>query len=144
MQPAKPELHLRALDLDRRIAMIEVSGIPKAPRANFFTFTDERDRHYVGVASRCQEPFPSGIRACEIEIPAGYEKHRLMRLELHKRALHDTPLEVPASEVKAAWEAAQVVRHKVIIPDGGVDAARPATKEPEVEDGEDEVEDEEQ
>lgn len=99
-------LKLRSIDLSTRQVLVEVGGLSKAPLANFFTFTDERERHFVAVNVRCEEPFPSGIRACEIEIPPGYEKHKLAGLILHVHGLHGKPVEVDPAEVADAWDSA--------------------------------------
>jgi hypothetical protein len=97
---------LRSIDLQRRQVLIEVGGLSKAPLANFFTFTDERDRHFVAVNVRCDEPFPSGVRVCEVEMPPGYQKHKLTGLALHLHGLHGKPIAVEADEIADAWDAA--------------------------------------
>jgi len=99
-------LHLRGIDLGHRLILIEVDGMSKAPPSNYFTMTDDRGRHYVAQTIHCDPPLPSGARACELEIPAGYERHPLTGLELHKGGLHGKPIVVDAKEVKAAWTAA--------------------------------------
>ena len=75
----------------------------KAPPSNYFTMTDDRGHHYIAQTIHCDPPFPSGTRACELEIPAGYERHPLQALELHKGGLHGRPIVVEPKEVKAAW-----------------------------------------
>jgi hypothetical protein len=100
-------LHLRSVDLGHRLLMIEVDGLTKAPPSNYFTMTDDRGHHYIAQTIHCDPPFPSGTRACELEIPAGYERHPLTALELHKGGLHGRPITVDAKEVKAAWLAAE-------------------------------------
>jgi len=117
-------LRLRSIDLQRRQALIEVGGLSKAPLANFFTFTDDREHHFVAVNVRCDEPFPSGIRVCELEIPPGYERHKLTGLMLHVHGLHGKPVVVDPAEVSDAWDAANAI---VSPPtDGGaLDSGRP-------------------
>jgi hypothetical protein len=100
-------LHLRSVDLVHRLIMIEVDGLTKAPPSNYFTMTDDRGHHYIAQTIHCDPPFPSGTRACELEIPAGYERHPLTALELHKGGLHGRPIVVEPKEVKAAWAAAE-------------------------------------
>ncbi len=100
-------LHLRSIDLVHRLIMIEVDGMTKAPPSNYFTMTDDRGHHYIAQTIHCDPPFPSGTRACELEIPAGYERHPLQELELHKGGLHGRPVTADAKEVKAAWLAAE-------------------------------------
>ncbi len=100
-------LHLRAIDLPHRLILVEVDGFSKPPPANYFTMTDERDRHYIAQTIHCDPPFPSGTRACELEIPLGYERHPLRTLELHKGGLHGKVIAVAADEVRAAWQAAE-------------------------------------
>ncbi|HXU71979.1 MAG TPA: hypothetical protein VN947_21750 [Polyangia bacterium] len=100
-------LHLRSIDLVHRLIMIEVDGLTKAPPSNYFTMTDDRGHHYIAQTIHCDPPFPSGTRACELEIPAGYERHPLTALELHKGGLHGRPIVVEPKEVKAAWGAAE-------------------------------------
>jgi hypothetical protein len=102
-------LKLRSIDLSRRQVLVEVGGLSKPPLANFFTFTDERERHFVSVNVRCDEPFPSGIRACELEIPPGYEKHKLTALVLHVHGLHGKPIAVDPGEVADAWDSANAM-----------------------------------
>lgn len=100
-------LHLRGIDLQHRLIMIEVDGLAKAPPSNYFTMTDDRGHHYIAQTIHCDPPFPSGTRSCELEIPAGYERHPLTALELHKGGLHGKPIVVDPKEVKAAWAAAE-------------------------------------
>ena len=100
-------LHLRGIDLVHRLILIEVDGLTKAPPSNYFTMTDDRGHHYIAQTIHCDPPFPSGTRACELEIPAGYERHPLQQVELHKGGLHGRPIVVEPKEVKAAWLAAE-------------------------------------
>lgn len=100
---AAPALALRALDLERRRVIIEVAGLRRSPEPNLFTFTDVRGRHYIAVAAVCDPPFPSGTRVCELEIPRGYERHKLVSLELHLRSLHGRTVAAPAAEVASSW-----------------------------------------
>ena len=100
-------IHLRGIDLVHRLILIEVDGMTKAPPSNYFTMTDERGHHYIAQTIHCDPPFPSGTRACELEIPAGYERHPLAALELHRGGLHGKPIVVEPKEVKAAWLAAE-------------------------------------
>ena len=100
-------LHLRGIDLVHRLILIEVDGFAKAPPSNYFTMTDDRGHHYIAQTIHCDPPFPSGTRACELEIPEGYERHPLQALELHKGGLHGRPILVEPKEVKAAWVAAE-------------------------------------
>jgi hypothetical protein len=62
------------------------------------------------MLARCQAPFPSGARACELDLPPGYERHRLVTVELHLHGLHGRTIEVPPAEVAAAWDAAEYAR----------------------------------
>jgi hypothetical protein len=109
--PAPPSpsmaVHLRAIDLGHRLILVEVDGFSKPPPANYFTMTDERGRHYIAQTIHCDPPFPSGTQACELEIPVGYERHPLVKLELHVGGLHGTPVVVAPDEVRAAWAAAE-------------------------------------
>ncbi|MCU1279205.1 MAG: hypothetical protein JWM53_2751 [bacterium] len=107
--PAKQALgiHLRGIDLVHRLLLIEVDGLAKAPPSNYFTMTDDRGHHYIAQTIHCDPPFPSGTRACELEIPAGYERHPLAALELHRGGLHGRPIVVEPKEVKASWLAAE-------------------------------------
>jgi hypothetical protein len=100
-------LHLRGVDLVHRLILIEVDGLAKPPPSNYFTMTDDRGRHYIAQTIHCDPPFPSGTRACELEIPAGYERHPLQTLELHRGGLHGKTLTVDPKEVKASWVAAE-------------------------------------
>jgi hypothetical protein len=111
-KPSKPPaaktptaLHLRAVDLPRHLLLVEVEGLAKAPPSNFFTMTDERNRHYVAQSIHCDPPSDGGTRACELEIPAGYERHPLKALELHLRGLHGRVVAVTADEISSAWAA---------------------------------------
>jgi hypothetical protein len=106
--PRQPlALHLRGVDLVHRLILVEVDGMSKPPPSNYFTMTDDRGHHYIAQTIHCDPPFPSGTRACELEIPAGYERHPLEGLELHKGGLHGKPIIVDPKEVKAAWAAAE-------------------------------------
>ena len=105
-----PALHVRSIDLLRRVVMVELSGIKKAPAANLYRFTDVRGRHYVAMTTTCDPPFPSGARTCELEIPEGYERHRLEHLQLHLGGLHSRMIEADDREVASAWAAAEAAR----------------------------------
>jgi hypothetical protein len=115
-------LHLRALDAAKRRATVELSGVSRSPAPNLFTFTDERGRHFVAVAARCEER-DEGARVCELEIPPGYEKHPLKALALHLHGLHGRTVEVPADEIAAAAAAAAAAAPPaappLAAPDGG-------------------------
>lgn len=112
-------LHVRAIDLARRTVTVELTGFAKAPAANLFSFTDERNRHAVAMTIACEEP-ADGVRSCALEIPAGYERHRIVDVLVRVGGLHGRPVHAPASEVQTAWEAA--------TPAGGGEAAgAPAT-----------------
>ncbi len=95
------ELHLKSIDAEHRAANVEVTGASRAPAANLFTFTDVRERHFVAMTARCDDPVAER-RACRLEIPAGYEKHPLASLVLHLHGLHGRVVEVPKSEIDAA------------------------------------------
>jgi hypothetical protein len=122
-----PALHLRAIDLAHRLALVEVAGVTKSPPANYFTMTDDRQRHYIAQSIHCDPPFPSGARACELEIPLGYERHPLTSLELHLRGLHGKAVAVPTDEIRSAWAAAEQAHAPPTfasgVPDGGAPAA---------------------
>jgi hypothetical protein len=99
--------HQRGGDPQHPMIHIEVDGLSKPPPANYFTMTDDRGHHYIAQTIHCDPPFPSGTRSCELEIPAGYERHPLTAVELHKGGLHGKPIIVDPKEVKAAWAAAE-------------------------------------
>jgi hypothetical protein len=99
-------LHLRSIDLIRRVALVEVAGLDRPPLGNLFTFTDGRDRHFVAMSVRCEE-LPSGSRQCELDLPAGYERHRLVSLTLHVRGLHSNTVAVEGDEIETAWSKAE-------------------------------------
>jgi hypothetical protein len=101
-----PTLHVRAFDLPKRAVLIEISGVAKTPPPNYFTFTDERGRKFVAANIHCEEPFPSGTRACDLEMPPGYQKHRPVSLLAHLRGLHDKPIVAEEAELASAWDAA--------------------------------------
>jgi hypothetical protein len=108
---ASHSLHVRSIDLQRRYVLVELTGAGKPPAPNLFTFTDERDRHYVAMGASCEPPaVASGVRSCALEMPAGYERHKLVRLELHLGNLHSRTIAASESEVAAAWEAALLAR----------------------------------
>ncbi len=127
-------MHLRSIDLGHRLILVEVDGFTKPPPANFFTMTDERGRHYIAQTIHCDAPFPSGTRACELEIPVGYERHPLVSLELHVRGLHSRVISVAPDEIKAAWAAGEQAHAPPSAPDGGAAppdaAAAPAAAVP--------------
>ena len=101
-------MHLRGIDLVHRLILIEVDGMPKAPPSNYFTMTDDRGHHYIAQTIHCDPPFPSGTRACELEIPAGYERHPLQgaRAAQGRACTGGRSWSMP-KEVKAAWVAAE-------------------------------------
>ena len=99
-----PALHVRSIDLARRYVLVELSGISRPPAPNLYTFTDVRDRHYVALNVSCEPP--SGTMMCQLQIPDGYERHKLAQLELHLGGLHSRTIAAPSAEIAAAWAAA--------------------------------------
>lgn len=124
-------LKVRSIDRVGLKILVELTGIKQAPKPNFFVFTDERKRRYIATQTHCDPPLPSGTLVCELDIPPGYERHRLVGVGLHLRSLEGPLLEAPAGQVEAAWAAAAsqepVRRHfhaeappaPAQIPDGG-------------------------
>lgn len=111
VQPAGPvTLDVRAIDPQRRTMLVEVAGLRQAPAPNFFTMTDERGRHFVAMDARCGEPFPSGMQACELEIPSGYERHRLRSLLLHVGSLKGRSVYADEGQIASAWDAAEAAK----------------------------------
>ncbi len=98
-----PAMHLVSYDRQNREAVVELRGFSRVPGANFFTFTDDRDRHFVAPSVRCEDK--DGARACRLAIPAGYEKHPLVSLGVHLHGLHGRVVAVPADEIAHAQEA---------------------------------------
>jgi hypothetical protein len=129
---AATALHVRAVDLGHRLVLVEVEGMAKAPPANFFTLTDDRAHHYIAQSIHCDPPFASGTRACELEIPFGYERHPLTGVELHRGGLHGKSLVAATEEVKAAWAAAEQAHASPTLlaapagGDGGAGSSLPA------------------
>jgi hypothetical protein len=99
-------LQLGSLDLAHRLVRVEVDGLSKPPPANFFTFTDERGRHFVPMTIHCDEPSTSDSRRCTLEMPVGYQRYKLTSLVLHLHGLHGRTVEVEPAELAAAWEKA--------------------------------------
>ena len=116
-------LKLRALDLKRRVAVVELTGFQRPPAANLFTFTDERGRRFVPTGARCQEP-ADGARICDLELPEGYERHPIATVGLHVGGLHSREIFASKDEIRAAWDAAQASTQPLgpppPAPDGGV------------------------
>ena len=102
-------IRVRSIDLRRRVVVVEVTGFPKAPAGNLFTFTDERERKFIAVSARCEDPFPSGTRVCDLETPMGYERHRWVAIELHLHGLQSSTVAAPPEEVERAYEAARAL-----------------------------------
>jgi hypothetical protein len=103
-----PALHVRTIDIPHRLVLIELAGVNKAPANNWFTLTDDRARHYIPQTAHCDPPEATGVRACELEIPDGYERHPLTKLELHLKGLHGRLIGAPLEEVAAAWATAEL------------------------------------
>ncbi len=55
------------------------------------------------------EPFPSGVRVCDLTTPEGYERHPWVGLELHLHGLHSGTVAAPREEVDRAYEAARAL-----------------------------------
>ena len=102
-------LRVRSIDLARRLVVVEVGGFPHAPAGNLFTFTDDRGRKFIATSARCEEPFPSGTRMCDLETPDGYERHAWVSLELHLHGLTSSTVSAPKEEVARAYEAARAL-----------------------------------
>ena len=114
-------MKLRALDLKRRVAVVELTGFSRPPAANLYTFTDERGRRFVPTGAHCQEP-EGGARVCDLELPEGYERHPIATVGLHVGGLHSREIFAPKDEIRAAWDAAQASGTPLGPPpaDGGV------------------------
>jgi hypothetical protein len=102
-----PSISVRSIDLTRRYILLELHGIKKSPAPNLYRLTDVRGRHYVALNASCDPPFPSGARMCELQIPDGYERHRLVKLELHLGSLKAKLIAANDADVAAAWSAAE-------------------------------------
>jgi hypothetical protein len=99
--PKRTALHVRSVDLAQRRVVVEIThGQKKAPQANFFTFVDERGRRFVAQAARCAEP-AEDVRSCELELPAGYERHKLKTLSMHIGSLKGREISAPEDELDA-------------------------------------------
>ena len=58
--------------------------------------------------ARCDEPFPSGVRVCDLTTPDGYERHPWVELDLHLHGLESKAVvSAPKEEVARAYEAAR-------------------------------------
>ena len=115
-------LRVRSIDLPKRSVVVEVTGFPKAPAGNLFTFIDDRGRRFIATNARCDDPFPSGARVCDLATPEGYERHPWVGLELHLHGLASSSVRAPKEEVERAFEAA-----RALLEDGG---ATPRTVDP--------------
>ena len=103
-------LRVRSIDFSHRTVVVELGGFPKAPAGNLFTFTDERGRRFIATNARCDEPFPSGARVCDLETPEGYERHPWIGLDLHLHGLQSSSVvAAPRAEVERAFEAARAL-----------------------------------
>ena len=103
-------LRVRSIDFQHRTVVIELGGFPKAPAGNLFTFTDDRGRRFIATNARCDEPFPSGARVCDLETPDGYERHPWVGLDLHLHGLQSSSVvAAPRAEVERAFEAARAL-----------------------------------
>jgi hypothetical protein len=101
-------LRVRSIDLSRHAVVIELNGFPRAPAGNLFTFTDDRGRKFIATVAKCDEPFPSGTRVCDLETPDGYERHPWVGLDLHLHGLQNTSIvAAPRDEMERAYEAAR-------------------------------------
>lgn len=103
-------LRVRSIDFSHRMVVIELGGFPKAPAGNLFTFTDDRGRRFIATNARCDDPFPSGARVCDLETPEGYERHPWVGLDLHLHGLQSSSVvAAPREEVERAFEAARAL-----------------------------------
>lgn len=116
-------LRVRSIDLGRRTVVVEITGFPRAPAGNLFTFTDDRGRKFIAIGARCEDPFPSGARVCDLETPEGYERHPWVKIELHLHGLMSSTVAAPEAEVERAYEAARALLES---PPEGVAEAPPA------------------
>jgi hypothetical protein len=120
-------LRLRSIDMPRRSVVVEVGGFPHAPAGNLFAFIDDRGRHFIATRAQCDEPFPSGIRVCDLATPEGYERHPWIGLELHLHGLHSATVAAPREEIERAYEAASALAAESTP---AAPAAAPATPTP--------------
>lgn len=102
-------LRVRSIDLAKRVVVVEVTGFPKPPAGNLFTFIDDRGRRFIATTARCDEPFASGTRVCDLSTPEGYERHPWVGLELHLHGLASGSVTAPREEVERAYEAARAL-----------------------------------
>ncbi|MEO6955064.1 MAG: hypothetical protein ABI321_24910 [Polyangia bacterium] len=108
-------LRVRSIDFTHRTVVIELAGFLKAPAGNLFTFTDDRGRRFIATNARCDEPFPSGARVCDLETPEGYERHPWVGLDLHLHGLQNSAVvAAPREEVERAFEAARALAADVV------------------------------
>lgn len=120
-------LRLRSIDFARRAVVVELSGFARPPAGNLFTFTDERGRRFIATNARCDEPFASGARVCDLTTPDGYERHAWVGLDLHLHGLEShAVVAAPRKEVERAYEAALALSADAPTPA----SAAPATSAP--------------
>ena len=121
-------LRVRSIDFLHRVVVIELGGFPKAPAGNLFTFTDDRGRRFIATHARCDEPFPSGARVCDLETPEGYERHPWVGLDLHLHGLQsNSVVAAPREEVERAFEAARALAEGTPALDETLKPEKPAT-----------------
>jgi hypothetical protein len=102
--PGPHTLAVRGVEPRKRIVHLELDGWKHPPSPHLFTLVDERGRRFVGVSLWC-ETAERGPRRCELELPEGYERHRLVGVGVHLGKLSGPLVQAPAEEVRAAWEA---------------------------------------
>jgi hypothetical protein len=118
-------LRVRSIDLPHRTVVVEVGGFPRAPAGNLFTFTDDRGRKFIAIEARCEEPFPSGTRVCDLVTPEGYERHAWVGIELHLHGLTSSTVAAPRDEVERAYEAAKHLLDDDAIPEAPTPSPTP-------------------
>ncbi|MSP60612.1 MAG: hypothetical protein EXR72_09785 [Myxococcales bacterium] len=97
-----PALILESLDLATAQAVVLVAGVAHAPDARLFTFHDQRDRHFIALAARC-EPAGRAIR-CVLDLPKPYLAAPLQGFTLKLRR---GEIVAPPDQVASLFAAAQ-------------------------------------
>ena len=112
-EPEKPlTLKLESFDRPRSKAVVLVGGLGRAPASRFFTFHDDRNRHFIALGAACT-PAEGGFR-CSLDLPPSYLKRsRIVGMSAHLRGREIT---ADASEVAAVFSASSTAHDP---PDGG-------------------------
>ncbi len=118
--PGPITLAIESVDPAAAKVVVRVAGVTRSPGARFFTFHDDRDRHFIALEAAC-EAAPPAIR-CTLDYPPAYLSAHVRGLTLRAGGRE---VAAPVEEVEARFAVMAGVKPPPPPPTIGQSPRRP-------------------